>query len=136
MDVQITNAIIECIVGVVSALLLGLVGIAMQYLTALVAQKLKFANLSAALGELDAQIETTVKQLQQVLVDDMKEAAADGKLTEEEVKMLGERLVDGVNDRLSKPASDVIKAAGIDINAYIQAQAEAVIHDLKPQNLI
>lgn len=128
---QIINAIISNAVSIVAAIVIGLAGVALQYLKVLIATKLKMDTLAKAIAELDGDIAGVVGELQQTVVDDLKAAAADGKLTQDEIRMLKQDLLEGVRDRLSDDATAIIEAAGIDIHNYILSEAEAVIHSIK-----
>jgi CCR4-NOT transcriptional regulation complex NOT5 subunit len=127
--VNITNLVIETAVSTLAAIVLALVGVGIQYLKGLVAEKLQMQTLAAALEELDTDVAATVDELQQVLVEDLKAAHEDGKLTEDEIKMLNIRLINATMEKLSEPAARIIKAAGIEIEARIKSLAEAYIYN-------
>ena len=128
---EIINVIIENCAQIVAIILGALLAYAINYLRLFVAEKLKMQTLALAIDQLDGAVASTVEELQQVLVDDMKAAAADGKLTEDEIRMLGERVVKGSVAKLTDPAIELIKAAGIDITEYIRSVAETYVHQLK-----
>lgn len=128
---QIWNVIIDSTAQVVAILLAAFFAYVLNYLRVFVADKLKMQTLALAIGQLGEAIGATVAELQQTLVDDLKAAAEDGKLDEDEIKMLSERLIAGTMDKLSEPAIECVKAAGIDIVAYIEQVAEAFIHNAK-----
>lgn len=130
----IFGAVIENVVQILVAALLSTVLIGLRYIRDLVTEKLKMQNLAGALRELDSAVINTVGELQQTVVDGLKAASADGKLTEDEVKMIGEKLIAGVKDKLSAPAANIINAAGVDIVAYMRGVAEAYLHDIKVEN--
>lgn len=72
-----------------------------------------------------------MKELQQTVVDGLKEAASDGKLTPEEVSVLNVTLLDLVKAKMAQPAIDLLSAAQIDVNALIAGMAEAAIKKMK-----
>ncbi len=61
----------------------------------------------------------------------MKEASADGKLTQEEITNLGKLLLDGTLAKMSDSAIGVLKAANVDINAIVTGAGEALIAKIK-----
>ena len=73
----------------------------------------------------------TVMELQQTVVDNLKAASADGKLTKEEIAELKELLLDGAMDKLSDTAKNMLTAAGVDISAVIRGAGEAFIRQMK-----
>ena len=82
------DIIIENIVKITAALLLMLIGVLGTYLTALASKRAETANVAEALRSLTEAAKTTVGELQQTIVNPLKEAAADGKLTQEEYDSL------------------------------------------------
>lgn len=129
----IMNVLIENAVKIMATFLLAVLTIGLTYLKDLIAQKLKMSTLAHALEELDNDIAGAVGDIQQVLVDDLKAAAEDGKLTKEEIEVLHAKLLVTVKKRLSAHAKAVIEAAGIDIREYILSEAEAIINARKTQ---
>ena len=92
-------------------------------------QQLKTIN--AAVGELTSAAETTVMELQQTVVEGLKEASADGKLTQDEIKNLGKLLLEGTLAKMSDSGIGVLKAANVDINAIVTGAGEALIAKIK-----
>lgn len=88
-----TDIIIENIVKITAALLLMLIGVLGTYLTTLAAKRAETANVSEALRALTEAAKTTVGELQQTIVEPLKAAAADGKLTPDEIADLRNMLV-------------------------------------------
>ena len=60
---------------------------------------------------------TTALELQQTVVDDLKAAAVDGKLTKEEIAKLKNDLLAMSMAKLSNASVKVLTAAGVDISA-------------------
>lgn len=56
------------------------------------------------------QLEQTVLELQQTVVDDLKAASADGKLTQDEITELGKKLLQGTLAKMSDSGIGVLKA--------------------------
>ena len=75
----------------------------------------------------------TVRELQQTLVERLKAAHEDGKLTEDEIAMLGTELLEGTIKKTSAPAADLLAAAAVDVTALIQGAGESWIAQLKKE---
>ena len=125
------NIIIETVVQIFAAMLLMLISLLGTWLTAKLAKRTELANIAAATDEATRVAQQTVLELQQTVVDNLKAASADGKLTEEEIAELKELLLDGAMDKLSDTAKNMLTAAGVDISAVIRGAGEAFIRQMK-----
>ena len=122
-----TEVIIENAVKIIAALLLMLIGVLGTYLTALAGKRAETANLHEALKALTDAAKTTVGELQQTVVDPLKESAADGKLTPDEINHLRDMLVDKTKMKMLPATLGIINAAGADIEAIILGVGESLI---------
>ena len=125
------NIIIETVVQIFAALLLMLISLLGTWLTAKLAKRTELANIAAATDEATRVAQQTVLELQQTVVDNLKAASADGKLTKEEIAELRELLLDGAMDKMSDTAKNMLTAAGVDISAVIRGAGEAFIRQMK-----
>ena len=125
------NIIIETVVQIFAALLLMLISLLGTWLTAKLAKRTELANIAAATDEATRVARQTVLELQQTVVDNLKAASADGKLTKEEITELRELLLEGAMDKLSDTAKNMLTAAGVDISAVIRGAGEAFIRQMK-----
>lgn len=125
------NIIIETVVQIIAALLLLLISLLGTWLTAELAKRTELANITAATDEATRAAQQTVLELQQTVVDNLKEASADGKLTKEEIAELGNLLLDGAMAKMSDTAKNMLTAAGVDISAIIRGAGEAFIRQMK-----
>lgn len=125
------EAIIEVACQILGEVVLAMIGIAGTWLLAKIGEKKKLESIAAATWEATEAAQQTAAALQQTLVIGMKEAAADGKLTEQEIQELGVVLLNTAMKKLSDPAKNVLTAAGKDISAIIQDAAEAWILRMK-----
>ena len=66
-----------------------------------------------------------------IVVDGMKAANKDGKLTKDEIAQLGNLLYEKTTAKLSASAMDVLTAAQVDISALITGTAEQLISGMK-----
>ena len=91
----------------------------------------KFQALSAAVTEATAMAQQTVSALQQTLVDGWKAAAPDGKLTDEQIALLNQKLLEITKSKMSDAAIKLIIGANKDLNAIIQDAGEAWLRKIK-----
>ena len=129
------TVIIETIVSVLANLAITLIGVAGAWLVAQIGKTQQLKTINAAVDELTNAAETTVMELQQTVVDGLKEASADGKLTQEEITNLGKLLLEGSMAKMSDSAMNVLKAANVDINAIITGVGEALIARIKRDDI-
>lgn len=125
------TVIIETVVSVVANLAVTLIGVLGAWLLMQISKSQKLSTINAAVDELTGAAEQTVLELQQTVVDDLKGASADGKLTKDEIEVLGKKLIDGALAKMSGSAMDVLKAANVDVNAIITGAGEALIARMK-----
>ena len=92
------------------------------------------AAINVAQQEVIRLAHLTVEELQQTLVEGLKAAHEDGKLTKEEIASLGETLLDGTIAKMSAPTAKLLAAAAVDTTALIQGAGEAWIAKLKAGN--
>lgn len=122
------DAIITIIAQVIGTLLITLIGVGGAWLTAKIGKKVELANINKAKDELVEAAQTTVLELQQILVEKMKEAAADHKLTNDEINELSVILVQRTKQKMSLPAIKLLVAAAVDVDAMIRGAGEALIN--------
>ena len=125
------TVIIETAVSVLANLAVTLIGVFGAWLLMQISKSQKLSTINTAVDELTGAAEQTVLELQQTVVDDLKAASADGKLTKDEVEVLGKKLIDGALAKMSGSAMDVLKAANVDVNAIITGAGEALIARIK-----
>ena len=125
------TVIIETVVSVVANLAVTLIGVLGAWLLMQISKSQKLSTINAAVDELTGAAEQTVLELQQTVVDDLKAASADGKLTKDEIEVLGKKLIDRALAKMSGSAMDVLKAANVDVNAIITGAGEALIARMK-----
>ena len=129
------TVIIETIVSVLANLAITLIGVAGAWLVTQIGKSQQLNTINTAVDELIDAAETTVLELQQTCVDGLKEASADGKLTQEEITNLGKLLLEGTLKTMSDSGLGVLKAANVDINAIVTGAGEALIARIKKGEL-
>ena len=127
------SVIIETIVSVVANLAVTFIGVLGAWLLAQIGRNQKLKTISTAVEELTNAAEQTVLELQQTTVDALKAASADGKLTQDEITDLGQKLLSGALAKMSDSGIEVLKAANVDINAIITGAGEALIAQMKEE---
>ena len=125
------ETIIEVVANVFFEFILALFMALLAWLSAKIAENKKLTNINEAKKEVDDAVFQTVSELQQTVVDGLKAAAQDGKLTPEEISELGYDVLDGVMRKLSAPSIKLLRAAGVDLEAYIKGAAEKWVATLK-----
>lgn len=123
--------VIETIVSVLANLAVTLIGVLGAWLLAQISKTQELKNINTAVEELTGAAEQTVLELQQTVVDGLKEASADGKLTKDEIERLGKLLLKGTLAKMSDSGIKVLKAANVDINAIVTGAGEALIATMK-----
>jgi hypothetical protein len=120
-------------VQIAATLLITLIGVFGAWLTMKIGKSTHLENINAAQKEVIRAAKITVGELQQTVVDDLKAASQDGKLTKEEISALGRQLIDMTVQKLSMPTYDLLKSASVDIEALITGAGESWISKLKQQ---
>ena len=126
----IVNALIENGVQVAVSLVVALIGVAGTWLSLQIGKVKKLQTVKLATDEAKDAAITTVLELQQTVVDDLKAAAVDGKLTKEEIAKLKNDLISMSMAKLSDTSVKILTAAGVDISAIISGVGEALIQKL------
>ena len=126
-----TDILIENALFIAAAFFIALIGVFGAWLTAKLGKATQLDTVNRAQQELIKLAQITVGELKQTVVDGMKAAHTDGKLTKEEIAQLGQLLYDKTTAKLSASAMDVLTAAQVDISALITGTAEHLIGQMK-----
>ena len=130
------DIIMESVVQIVVTLMLTLIGVLGTWLTLKIGKKEELAAINVAQQEVIRLAHLTVEELQQTLVADLKAAREDGKLTKEEIAILGQKLLDGTIAKMSAPTVKLLAAAAVDTTALIQGAGEAWVAKIKAGNVV
>lgn len=128
-----TDVIITEAVKVASTLLITLIGVLGAWLSSKLAKHIEVKNIATAVNTLSYMATQTVGELEQTMVKPMKEAAADHKLTKEEITQLGMMLYNITIRKMSKPMMELLEAASVDIQAVITSAGEDFINSLRSE---
>ena len=126
-----TDILIENAVNITAAFFIALIGAFGAWLTAKLGKATQLDTVNHAQQELIKLAQITVGELKQTVVDGMKAASKDGKLTTDEIAKLGQLLYEKTTAKLSASAMDVLTAAQVDISALITGTAEHLIGQMK-----
>ena len=121
---------------VAATLLITLIGVLGTYLTLQLGKNANLNNINAAQKELIRVSKITVGELQQTMVQELKEANEDGKLTAKEIADLRVKLIDKTVEKLSAPAYALLSAASVDVEGMILGVGESWIERIKKQSSI
>lgn len=131
VDTTVAGILIENVVNIFAAFLIALIGVFGAWLTAKLGKATQLDTVNRAQQELIKLAQITVGELKQTVVDGMKAAHTDGKLTKDEIAQLGQLLFEKTTAKLSASAMDVLTAAQVDISALITGTAEHLIGQMK-----
>lgn len=131
VDATVANILIENAVNIAAAFFIALIGVFGAWLTAKLGKATQLDTVNRAQQELIKLAQITVGELKQTVVDGMKAASKDGKLSKEEIAQLGQMLFEKTTAKLSASAMDVLTAAQVDISALITGTAEHLIGRMK-----
>ena len=129
--ISVADILIENAVNIAAAFFIALIGVFGAWLTAKLGKSTQLDTVNRAQQELIKLAQITVGELKQTVVDGMKAASKDGKLSKEEIAQLGHLLFEKTTAKLSASAMDVLTAAQVDISALITGAAEHLIGQMK-----
>lgn len=123
----VADILIENAVNIAAAFFVALIGVFGAWLTAKLGKATQLDTVNRAQQELIKLTQITVGELKQTVVEGLKAAYKDGKLTKEEIAQLGQLLYEKTTAKLSASAMNVLTAAQVDISALITGTAEQLI---------
>ena len=126
-DATVADILIENAVNIAAAFFIALIGVFGAWMTAKLGKATQLDTVNKAQQELIKLAQITVGELKQTVVDGMKAASKDGKLTKDEIAALGQLLYEKTTAKLSDSAMNVLTAAQVDISALITGTAEHLI---------
>lgn len=126
---------VQYLIEIIGAAVLVGVGISGTWVLAKLAQNEKLQNITEAVGQLLEATNITVTALQQQFVEDWKKNQ-NGKLTEQQIAELKQKVVAITLEHLSHPTLELLNAAKIDIVNIINTAAEAYVLKLKEDSTV
>lgn len=128
------NTLIETLSQIMGTLIITLIGVAGTWILMKMGDSVKLKNTKMATEEVIQATQLTVGELQQTLVEGLKAASADGKLTPEEIDHLKTLLIEKTMANLSGTATDLLIASGVDLSGLISSAGESFIKQLGQGN--
>ena len=125
------DIIIENVAQIVATLVITLIGVLGAWLTTKLAQRQELGSINTAMQEVILLAQQTAAELQQTVVDGLKAGRVDGKLSEAEIKALGETLITKTMEKMSAPATKLLTSATVDVSALIRGAGESWINKMK-----
>ena len=123
--------IVEMATNILAVLLIAMLMVLGVWLAIKFDKRDNLANIAAATQEAIKAAQRVVQELQQDLVEGMKAASADGKLSKSEIEQLKSLLIQKALAQMSQPAKQILQAAGADICGIIKSAGDATILALK-----
>lgn len=128
------DAIITNVVQIAAYLVYTLIGVLGAWLMVQVKKTNKAQHIQEALDATIDMAQLTAMELQQTVVEGLKAASADGKLSKQEIADLGNLLIDKTFEKLSNNTVELVNSTGVDAAALIQSAGEAWIASIKAKN--
>jgi len=123
---------------IVSPLLIAALTWAAAKLASYIKSKVNSEYLRGVLVRLDEAVVTAVKGLQQTVVDEIKAANADGKITEAEKKRIKDSALANVKSYLGAKGinvlSEVLGLSGGALDGFLSSKIESAVHDIRVTN--
>ena len=120
---------------IVSPLLIAALTWAAAKLASYIKSKVNNEYLRGVLVRLDEAVVTAVKDLQQTVVDEIKAANVDGKITEAEKKRIKDSALANVKSYLGakgiKVLSEVLGLSGGALDGFLSSKIESAVHDIR-----
>ena len=130
------DIIIENVAQIVATLVITLIGVLGAWLTSKLAQRQELGSINTAMQEVILLAQQTAAELQQTVVDGLKAGRVDGKLSEAEIKALGETLITKTMEKMSAPATKLLTSATVDVSALIRGAGESWINKMKTEQTV
>lgn len=130
------DIIIENVAQIVATLVITLIGVLGAWLTTKLAQRQELGSINTAMQEVILLAQQTAAELQQTVVDGLKAGRVDGKLSEAEIKALGETLITKTMEKMGAPATKLLTSATVDVSALIRGAGESWINKMKTEQTV
>jgi hypothetical protein len=130
MDI-ILQTVIQYAAELIALILVSALGILGAWIMNKINKNKNLQNIEAATSTVIHAAQDTVLMLQQMYVDDYKEASSIGKLTPEQIADLREKTQQITLEQLGQPVLELLEAAEIDVANLITTAAEAYINRIK-----
>ena len=127
----LADAAIKLAVQIIGTVIVTAIGIAGTWATMQLGKSKKLQNITQATLDASRLAAETVPVLQADLVDELKQANSDGKLTKEEIAMITDKLIEKTRQKMSAVAYNLLAAAAVDVNTVIVDAGKRAVEELK-----
>ena len=129
MDQSIVTQVVEVLVPAAGGLLLALVSWALMELTRFVRGRTQSESINDALARVCYMVETTVAKLNQTVVDDLRAAAADGRISAEDAKAIRDRALAAVYLQLPDQVLEIAAKGVTDLTRFVEDRIERAVRE-------
>ena len=128
MNAELLGRVIECVLGLLTTILVVVV---IPKIVQLINSRIDNEKLQEVVNDVSASATTVIKYLQQTSVNQLK---ADGKWNTESQKKVLDEAVALVMERLANKTMKILEQNGVDIVLLITTYVEAAIYDDRNTN--
>lgn len=121
----------ETVLNIIATAAITAIGVGGTWLTVQIGKNKKFERISNAMWTVTELARQTVGELKQTVVDALKAANPDGKLTPDEVARLRRKLIDKTKEKMASATYDLLIASAVDVEALILGVGEDLIGKTK-----
>lgn len=130
-QITLADAAIKLAVDIIGAAALAAISIVGTWITLQFGKSKKLQNITQATWNAVQLAQQTVPELQADIVDDLKKASKDGKLSKDEVTMITEKLLERTKQKMSAAVSNLLTAAAVDVDALIIGAGKEAVEQMK-----
>lgn len=131
METSLLTQVIDILAPAAFGLLLALVSWALAELTRYVRSRTQSEAVNGAIARVCHMTETTVAEINQLMVDNLRAAAADGKIDRAEIAALRDSAILRVKQQLTPQVLDLARQGVADLNEFIGARVERAVREQK-----
>jgi hypothetical protein len=122
---------IEILAPAVGGLLLALVSWALAEAARYVRAKTENEAVNDAIARICHMTETVVAEVNQTVVDDLKLAAADGRLNLDQARLIASQALAMVLDRMAPGVLEIAARGVVDLKEFISSRIERAVREQK-----
>lgn len=128
---NIQDVLIDNVANIVQTIIITLLGVLGTWLSIKLSGNAKLKNINEATQAVIKTAQLTAGELKQTIVDDLKAGRSDGKLTEDEIETLKNKLQSKTYEKLSAPILQLLNESAVDVQGLIAGAGEAWIEKVK-----
>jgi len=128
---NIQDVLIDNVANIVQTIIITLLGVLGTWLSIKLSGNAKLKNINEATQAVIKTAQLTAGELKQTIVDDLKAGRSDGKLTEDEIEILKNKLQSKTYEKLAAPILQLLNESAVDVQGLIAGAGEAWIEKVK-----